>query len=378
MNSSFCRISCIIFIFVSACKAQKKETGINPEPVPVFYLGADFSYVNEMESCGAVYKLRAQVRDVYEIFRESRATVARFRLWHNPSWTRFSNFADVKKGIKRAKQMNMRILLDFHYSDTWADPSRQLIPAAWKNIQNTGILGDSVYLYTKKVLLDLQAENLLPELVQVGNEINAEILQRSEPAVYPIQWDRNILLLNRGIEAVNDVAALTGKPVGTMLHIAGPENAIYWFSEAKTRGIRPFDWIGLSYYPQWSVLNLDGLGKEVAKLKNTFGKRLMIVETGYPFTLNNIDQANNILDSSSRIPGYTIGAEEQKRFMVDLTKTVIQNGGEGVLYWEPAWISTPCSTQWGKGSHWDNATFFDQTNRNALPAFEFFKEENYR
>ncbi len=97
MNSSFCRISCIIFIFVSACKAQKKETGINPEPVPVFYLGADFSYVNEMESCGAVYKLRAQVRDVYEIFRESRATVARFRLWHNPSWTRFSNFADVKK-----------------------------------------------------------------------------------------------------------------------------------------------------------------------------------------------------------------------------------------------------------------------------------------
>jgi arabinogalactan endo-1,4-beta-galactosidase len=363
--------------FFSACRAQKKET-IVPEKKPVYFLGADFSYVNEMESCGAAYKLRAQVWDVYDIFKEKGATIARFRLWHTPDWTQYSTFQDVKKGIRRAKEKKMRVLLDFHYSDTWTDPSRQNIPKAWKNILNVQLLGDSLYLYTQKVLMDLHAENLLPDLVQVGNEINAEILQYSEPAVYPINWPRNIALLNRGIQAVNDVAAATGKPIGTMLHIAQPENAFYWFSDARSNGIKNFDWIGLSYYSQWSKMNLEEMGKEISKLKSTFGKRIMVVECGYPFSLTNGDEANNLLDTASQMPGYSINPNEQKRFMVDLTKTVIKSGGEGVIYWEPAWISTPCRTQWGKGSHWDNATFFDQTNRSALPAFDFFNEEIYK
>jgi len=389
--ASFYMICLGLVFFISACEGKKNEEKIIPNPIdtnvipkdtlpvfnPKFYLGADFSYVNEMENCGAAYNENGINKDPYLLFAAKGASIARFRLWHNPAWTQYSNLADVKKGIQRARAKKMRILLDFHYSDTWTDPARQNIPLAWKNIKNVKILGDSLFNYTKRTLLELNAEGLLPELVQVGNEINAEILQYTEPAVYPINWPRNVILLNRGIEAVKLVAQETGKPIGTILHIAQPENADFWFTEAKARGISNYDWIGLSYYSQWSTFDLPKLGFEIQKLKTKFGKRVMVVECGYPFSLHNIDQANNMLDTISQLPGFTVSPEEQKRFMIEMTKTVINSGGEGVIYWEPAWISTNCSTQWGKGSHWDNATFFDQYSTNALPVFEFLNEKNY-
>jgi arabinogalactan endo-1,4-beta-galactosidase len=98
-----------------------------------FYLGADLSYVNEMEDCGAVYKNSSnQEADVFDIFETAGANLVRVRLWHNPTWTNYSNLEDVKKTIRRAKDNNMAVLLDFHYSDTWADPSKQEIPLAWE------------------------------------------------------------------------------------------------------------------------------------------------------------------------------------------------------------------------------------------------------
>jgi arabinogalactan endo-1,4-beta-galactosidase len=375
----------ILCILTSSCIAQRKNENPNPAPnptpapgaMPKYFLGADFSYVNELESCGAIYKSEGREKEIYSLFKEKGASIARFRLWHNPEWTQFSTFADVKKGIKRAKEKGMRVLLDFHYSDTWTDPSRQNIPKAWKAIMNVDLLGDSLFAYTKNTLMSLHSEGLLPEIVQIGNEVNAEILQYSEPAKYPINWPRNSKLLKRGLEAVQEVSTLTGRKVATMLHIAQPENAFYWFNEAKTHQLTQFDWIGLSYYPQWSKMNLTEMGKEVARLKSAFGKRVMVVECGYPFSIKNIDQANNLLDTASQMPGYSINAAEQKRFVVDMTKKVIENGGEGLIYWEPAWISTPCKTQWGTGSHWDNATFFSQENQNALPVFDFFNEKLY-
>lgn len=105
----------------------------------------------------------------------------------------------------------------------------------------------------------------------------------------------------------------------------------------------------------------------------------MVVEAGYPFTLENADAANNLYDTTSQLPGYSISPSEQKRFMIDMTKAVISGGGEGVIYWEPAWISSQCKTQWATGSHCDNAIFFDPANGNeALPVFDFFKEELYK
>jgi arabinogalactan endo-1,4-beta-galactosidase len=161
----------------------------------------------------------------------------------------------VKETIARAKEQNLKVLLDFHYSDTWADPQHQVIPKAWHDVPTTALLADSVYNYTRKVLEKLYAAELLPEFVQVGNEINIEIMQDSATMnVETINWSRNIQLINSGIQAVLDVEQNLNKQIGIMLHIAQPENALWWFREANIHQLsKEFEWIGLSYYPKWST-----------------------------------------------------------------------------------------------------------------------------
>jgi arabinogalactan endo-1,4-beta-galactosidase len=254
----------------------------------------------------------------------------------------------------------MKVLLDFHYSDDWTDPGKQKVPAAWLSVvDNQIVLGDSLYNYTGYVLNHLLSNNLVPEYVQVGNEINAEILQDPSKRYNNINWNRNAFLINKGIQAVRDFASESGKDIEVMLHIAQPENAIWWFENAVKNGITDFDLIGLSYYPLWSTYKLDNLPEAINVLK-IYNKEIMVVETAYPFTLNNADGANNILGSDALIDGYPASEIGQFKYLEALVETLDKVGAKGMIYWEPAWISTDCRTQWGQGSHWDNATLFNQ------------------
>lgn len=364
----------MLFSIFAGNSCSKSETTLDPEievetplEAPSFYYGADLSYVNEMLDCGAVYKdASGTEKDPYTIFNEAGANLVRVRLWHNPTWTQYSNYEDVKKTIKRAKTEGMHVLLDFHYSDTWADPGSQVIPAAWEaQIKNKEILGGLLYDYTYKILADLAALDLLPEIVQVGNETNRMILQK-EGENANMDWDRNAFLLNKGIKAVRDISKAKNIEIEVMLHIAQPENALWWFKEATENGIIDYDWIGLSYYPIWSDYKLDNVGAAFKNLISTYNKRLMVVETAYPFTLENNDPANNILDKNALINGYPATQQGQLDYMNKLKEVIKSSGGEGLVYWEPAWVSTKCSTLWGQGSHWDNATFFDFDNKATL------------
>ena len=355
------------FLLIS-CSKKDSESLVQKNPdSDVFYYGADLSYVNEMEECGAVYKdLNGNDKDPYKIFSEAGTNIVRIRLWHNPTWTNYSNLSDVKKSIQRAKSEGMKVLLDFHYSDTWADPSNQEIPLAWlTQINNTGPLGDLLYNYTYDTLNDLANSNLLPEIVQVGNEINAMILQTGE-LKWPIDWTRNSLLINKGIKAVRDISSSKNKKIEIMLHIAQPENGLWWFEQASAAGVTDYDWIGLSYYPMWSEYDLNSIDTAIKTLIETYNKRLMIVETGYPFTLNNADSANNIFNENALITGYPASEQGQLNYLNDLKTKIFQSGGEGIVYWEPAWVSTSCSTLWATGSHWDNATLFNHNNKSNL------------
>ena len=356
----------IVLIFWGCSKPQSK-----------FYFGADLSYVNEMLDCGGSYRVNGQVTDPYKIFADKGCNLVRVRLWNNPTWTKYSNPDDVFKTIQKAKENKMQVLLDFHYSDNWADPSKQTIPLAWKEVKNLNQLCDSVYAFTYNYLMRLDKAGLMPEMVQVGNEINIEVMQYSDTAnTKTIDWSRNIALLNSGIKAVRDAGAKSTIQPKVMLHIAQPENAFSWFKLARENGIALFDIIGLSYYPNWSDFNMQQMSDELARLKKEFGKEVMIVENSYPWTMKGFDQANNILGESSLEPGYPATPEGQKKYMIALTQKVIDGGGAGLIYWEPAWISTSCRTLWGQGSHWENATFFDAGNQNeALPVFDFYKHK---
>ncbi len=368
------RLLCATGLAVVLLSAQCKK---DPElPLPL-YLGADLSYVNEMEDCGVVYRENGQIKDPYRIFADNGCNLVRLRLWHTPAWydtlnlgKRYSDLADVRRSIQRAKAAGMPVLLDFHLSDFWADPQRQLAPAAWLPVvSDLPALRDSVYQYVFQTLSRLHSENLLPEMVQIGNEVNRPILlsQADNDANVPIDWNRNAPLFQSGFSAVRDFEKSSGKPVKIVLHLAGPADARFLMTGFWTHGVQDFDIIGLSYYWAWhKPTTIAQTGAIIAEFKNTYpGKEVMIVETGYIWTTASNDNAGNII--SEVHPDYAPASpENQLKWMVDLTKEVRRQGGIGVLYWEPAWVSSACHTPWGQGSHQEHATFFDFDN-NVLP-----------
>ncbi|MBE2223243.1 MAG: glycosyl hydrolase 53 family protein [Anaerolineae bacterium] len=319
--------------------------------------------MNEMEDCGAVYQVNGAAKDPFQLFQEQGANLVRARLWHNADWTEYSNVPDVLATFSRAKEQEMKTLLDFHYSDNWADPGKQTIPAAWEAIDDEAALAQAVYDYTYETLMTFAEADLMPDFVQVGNETNPGLLKKTMES----DWPRDAKLFNAGIKAVRDAAKATKTNPQIILHIAQPENTGWWFTQARENGVTDFDVIGISYYPQWSTFSVTDMGNHVTYLRQEFGKEVMVVETAYPWTYETAgDTADNVLDKNIRAYPPTI--EGQRQFMIDLTQSLVSNGALGVVYWEPAWVSTECHTRWGQGSHWENATFFDFQNDNELHA----------
>jgi arabinogalactan endo-1,4-beta-galactosidase len=336
-------------------------------------MGADLSYVNQILDHGGAYRDTAGIRSPYAIFADHGANVVRLRLWHDPSWVRtevyedpatplYSGLEDVARAIAAAKQEGMQINLDFHYSDIWADPGRQNVPAAWREITDLEVLADSVYRYTRATLEHLDAEGLLPEMVQVGNETNCGMLTSETGPGFPDlsvcdgHWESQGAVLNAGIRAVREVAPETR----IILHIAQPENVAWWFDNITTTGdVTDFDVIGFSYYSPWSDEPLSSIPGHVSSWRQSYGKEVMIMEMAYPWTMENADGYGNIFGPNSLVEGYPASPEGQRRYMVDLVQAVIDGGGTGVFYWEPAWITSGMKDLWGTGSSWENNALFD-------------------
>lgn len=352
-----------------------------------FYLGADLSYVNEMEDCGVQYYENQIPADPYTIFANHHCNLVRLRLWHTPTWydnlndgKRYSDLVDVKQSMARAKNEGMEILLDFHLSDNWADPSKQLVPAAWLPVvDNTEALKDSLYQYIYNTLSELEGEGLLPEKVQIGNETNKGILlSPKDNAVWTLDWERNIDLFNAAIQAVEDVEEETNKSIQIVLHVAGPSNAEWLIDGFVQNGISRFDIIGLSYYWAWhQPTEIADAGNTIRTLRQLYPEQqVMIVETGYIWTTDWNDNAANIISSTH--PDYAPASPSNQRdWLIDLTKEVIASGGSGVIYWEPAWVSSDCYTQWGQGSHQEHAAFFDFNNHTLEEGGIAWMDYNY-
>lgn len=340
-----------------------------PSPRPDFYYGADLSYVNEMQDCGARYRDKAGLTDPFAIFKAHGTNLVRVRLWNDShDWTKYSDLADVEKTIRRAKAAGMQVLLDFHYSDTWADGDKQIPPKAWTGTSDPKALADLLYRFTFDTLRKLDAEGLAPDMVQVGNETNTALLGSKKGDA--IDWPRNALLFNAGIRAVHDAGAQGSVMPRIMLHIAQPENAEPWFKAADAAGITGYDVIGISYYSKWSTQTMEQMGQALARMKHDHGKDVVVVETAYPWTLQNADTAPNLLGDDAVARGFPASPKGQLQYLQALTRTVKASGGVGVVYWEPAWLSTKCKTPWATGSGWDNATFFDHGGK-ALPSLDW-------
>jgi arabinogalactan endo-1,4-beta-galactosidase len=168
-----------------------------------------------------------------------------------------------------------------------------------------------------------------------------------------------ILLLTSGIQAIRDAASSNTIKPKIIIHIAQPENVEPWFNGMAAKGLAGYDIIGISYYYLWSTVSLKDVSNYISRVKTSFGKDVMIMETAYPWTTGYSDSYTNIINTSKLLPEYPATADGQYNYMVALTQEIIDGGGKGIFYWEPAWITSNMKDSWGTGSSWECNTLFD-------------------
>jgi arabinogalactan endo-1,4-beta-galactosidase len=374
------------------------------DPKSEFIKGVDLSGVKNMEDEGIRWNIDGVQIDPYKMVADKGANMVRFRLWVDPKYADgtpypYSTLTSVTEEILRAKQKGLKVLLDLHYSDTWTDPERNIIPARWRGISDISRLSDNIYSYTVDVLTHLNANVALPDYIQIGNETNSNIML-SEPYAdlsiaqvaaeigvteaqmngnkFTINWDRNASLLNSGLNAVVDFNWANTTNIKTMLHIAGPDNADYWINEAfnnHTPGRvgtmivdhNLVDVIGMSYYrglPDQKQ-TLPRLKSIIEGIKTYWDKETLIAETAFPFTYSYSDNYRNLFGTNASTSGtggwpVEVSATVQADWLIQLRETLkITNGAIGFLYWEPFWVgSHTAKMKDGVGSNWENMTFF--------------------
>ena len=373
-----------------------------------YYKGMDISTLLEVEKCGGRFYDKGEEKDVLSILKDYDVNAVRIRLWNDPYsetgepyGAGTNDLASVIELSRRAREKGFDILLDFHYSDFWADPGKQFIPKAWRGF-TVEELEKAVYEYTKETLLLLKKEGLLPNMVQVGNELSNGLLW---PYGKVPDYDNIARFVNAGIRAVREVSDKALKEhvilekILVMIHLDnGGNNALYreWFDNFVKRG-EDFDIIGLSYYPFWhgTLAMLENNMKDIAV---RFGKELIIAEVSMGYTMEDYGSYEKL--SAAERKGMATRQELVDKIEFSMTKegqtaflnklfgiiaSVPQGKGKGYFYWEPAWIpvqgsgwATESSLKYIEdkgpcGNEWANQALFDYAG-NALPALEAVRD----
>lgn len=369
-----------------------------------YYKGMDISTIKEVESLGGKFYDRGVEKDVFEILKSYGTNAVRLRLWNDPYSEEGEPYGagtnDLQTTIelaKRAQAHGMEVLLDFHYSDFWADPGKQRVPKAWRGM-NADELTEAVYRFTRDSLLTMKEAGVLPELVQVGNELSNGMLWPFGKLPELGNYDNLARFVRAGIRGVRE--ADPAMPV--MLHLDnGGNNALYrdWFDHYLERGEDDFQIIGLSYYPFWHG-TLDDLQSNMNDLAKRYGKDLVIAEVSMGFTMEDYGKYEKLPpeerkgyatreELAAKVP-FPMTKEGQADFMKALFAVIDQvpdKRGRGFFYWEPAWIPV-AGSGWASeaalryieekgpgGNEWANQALFDYEG-NALPALTAIRDHN--
>lgn len=358
--------------------------------------GMDISTLLEEEACGAKYYDFGEEADLLAILKRYGVNSVRLRLWNDPYDADGTPYGagtnDLDKTIrlaKRAKEAGMGFLLDYHYSDFWADPGKQVVPKAWQGY-TPDQLEQAVYEYTVETMTALKEADVAPTMVQVGNELTNGLLW---PTGKKPNFDRLAKYINAGIRGVREV----DEQVKIMIHLDnGGFNEMYveWFDHFMER-CEPFDIIGFSYYPFWHG-TLDQLEYNMRDMAERYHKELVIAEVSMGFTMEDYRDREN--DPEKKLKGmatkpelvehleYPMTKQGQADFMDDIMRRIKSvPGGLGFYYWEPAWIPVP-GCGWANeaalaytgeagpgGNEWANQALFDYDG-NALPALRRIRD----
>ena len=318
-----------------------------------FINGVDISMLKQVEENGGLFYENGNQIDPIQIFKDKGINTARIKIWHTPSLN-YNNLESVLEIADRASSVGLDLFLDFHYSDTWADPSSQTKPSAWVDL-NFETLCDSLEQYSHHVITKLKNQNTLPKYVQIGNETDCGFLWPDgyvcDESNNDSQWNKLRDLFMHAIEGINS-ALYTQDTLKIISHVSSGGN--WFFNNLIGQGV-DIDILSISYYPMWHG-TLSDLNQNMDELGNEFQKPVLIVETAYPFTLQWNDNTNNILGLETQLlEDYEASEEGQFTFLHDLITLVDENDyGLGICYWAPDWIST---NQFG--SPWENQALFD-------------------
>ena len=376
-----------------------------------FIFGMDVSSVLAEEASGVKYHdFDGSEADLFRVLADSGINMIRVRIWNHPYDDRGNGFgggncdtaAAVEIG-KRAAACGLKLIADFHYSDFWADPGKQMVPRAWAGMEIEEKT-QAVYEYTLDCLRQLKEAGADVGMVQTGNETNGALCGEKT-------WMNIAFLMDAGARAVREVypEALVA------LHFANPENADSYRTYAKKmdyyekNGLIHYDVFATSYYPYWHG-TLDNLAAVLTEIAETYGKKVMVMETSYAFTGEDTDfSGNTVGDGGSVVKDYPFTPQGQANSVRNITDTVVNRtpAGIGVCYWEGAWITVGTDSweenhgKWEKfGSGWassyaaaydpadagkyyggsavDNQAFFDAEGMplESLKVFRLMREGN--
>ena len=363
-----------------------------------FVKGMDLSTLLELERCGAKYYDNGEERDLLAIMKSYDVDTIRIRLWNDPwSETGESYGAgenDLKTSLEIAKRVTAAgfgVLLNFHYSDFWADPGKQIKPKAWADY-GVKELEQAVYDYTLESMRTFLDAGVNITMVQVGNELSNGLLW---PEGKVPNYDNIATFVNARIRAVRKADAA----IPVMIHLDnGGNNALYreWFDNFTKRG-EDFEIIGLSYYPFWHG-SLQMLNDNMNDIAERYGKDLVIAEVSMGYTMEDYKNYEKLSDEERKgyatRPAlvekieYPLTKQGQYDFMEDFLNRIshIKGGkGKGFFYWEPAWIpvpgsgwATPASLKYMNdpgpcGNEWANQALFDYDG-NALPTLSLIRD----
>lgn len=308
----------LLVFLLSGC--SKAGTSQNPPTDNRLVKGADISWLPQMEASNyKFYNDQGIAEECFKILKDHGINAIRLRTFVNPSDDKFSGHCSKDETVAmavRAKNWGMKVMIDFHYSDSWADPSKQIKPKAWEGHDFPTLLKD-LYDYTFDVMTALKTAGITPEWVQVGNEIPGGMLL---PEGSTDNWPQLAQLINKGYDAIKAVSANSK----VILHVDQGNNSgrfRWWFDAAKANGAK-YDVIGLSYYPYWLngkpdyTLSITDLGANMNDLFYRYRKEVMVVEVGGEDV-----KVQNTYDMLIAV---------QKK-----VKEVPESKGLGVFYWEP-------------------------------------------
>lgn len=396
----------IALSIVTGCRSSKTSTtteeitAVSPlaiEPIEGisddFANGVDISSLIEMEQHGQKYYDDDGVeKDLFEILDNHGVNWIRVRVWNNPYDVPWSTSLskdgaviqgpigggtnDLAKAIalsQRAKAYGMKVLLDFHYSDFWADPGKQYKPAAWEGL-GFEELKSALYQFTYDSLASMADANCLPDMVQIGNEINSGLVF---PEGRDINSQNAFELLEQGTKAVRAISDKMAQPIKIMIHLAegGDRSMFVKVFDGFTKKGLDYDVIGVSFYPYWHG-TLTDLQLNLKTLEERFNKEVAVAEVAYGYGTADGDITGNIFNETLEVSGgykaTILGQASCIRDIMEVVSNVSNQKGLGIFYWEPAWL-TPGDAGWvtGDGNAWENQGLFD-IEGHALDSLDVF------